>query len=220
MPRAVVENRLDDPQPVRDRETALSQLMAMSPELRAAHAEVHRARSMISRERAQPIPNVEFQVAALHNAATGDEVANVQVGLPLPLNNRNDGNICRAHAEYQRALWNVERLKLDLQSRLAAAFGQYNAALNQVRIYENEILPRESETLRLIEAAYPIQFDFLRVITARRSYFEAQLEYVTALVNLRQAEVALDGLLLEGGLSGVDDTEIDDSGRSNALSGQ
>jgi cobalt-zinc-cadmium efflux system outer membrane protein len=138
----------------------------------------------------------------------------------VPLFNRNDGNIQRAAAEIHRATCSFHRLELSLQAQLADRFRQYQQALNTAVTYRDEILPAEAETLELIQQAYPLQFDFLRLLTARRSYFEARLEYLEAVIDLRQAEVALDGLLLSGALNDVPDTTLDTDLRGAALNGQ
>ncbi len=212
-------NQLEVGDGPRDLELARQQLLTLSPQLHAARAEVQRAATRIRREQVQPIPNLQVQVGAMYMYASQDPGANVQLGLPLPVFNRNDGNISRAMADYQRACWNVQRLELALESQLAASFQAYQDAANRVRVYRDEIVPRQTETLRLIESAYPEQFDFLRVLTARMSYFQARLLYLQALVDLRTAEVALDGLLLFGGLDDPTQMPMDDSLRDSAIGG-
>ncbi|HBL46164.1 MAG TPA: TolC family protein, partial [Planctomycetaceae bacterium] len=67
------------------------------------------------------------------------------------------------------------------------------------------------------------QFDFLRVLTARRTYFETNINYVNSLINLRQSEVRVNGMVLSGGLNSVQDISQGVGGTSNrgqALSGQ
>lgn len=207
-------------QPERDRDTARMQLESQSPELNQAAAEVQRALARIEREKLQPIPNLQIQAGVMQMASSDNTAASLQVGLPIPLFNRNDGNISRAVADYQRACAAVQRLKLNLESRLASTYAQYQDAQNRVRLYHDQIVPREQQTLDLIQSAYPEQFDFLRLLTARRSYFQARLNALDALVDLRKAEVALDGLLISGSLDTVPDTSIDDGLRDSALSGQ
>jgi cobalt-zinc-cadmium efflux system outer membrane protein len=219
LPLATLEYPLYDSQPQRDREVAWQQLLAQSPQLQQAYSEAAGARAAIERQQAQPIPNLQLQTSFMHNTNSGDEVASVMVGVPVPIFNRNEGNISRAAAEYQRACWNIQRLQLSLESELAEAFRVYQDALNRALVY-SDIVPREQRTLDLIQAAYPLQFDFLRLLTARRSYYEARVNYLEAVVDLRQAEVALDGLLLSGALEAPADTGFDDGLRGQALSGQ
>ena len=98
---------------------------------------------------------------------------------------------------------------------------EYTVAAATVRQYESTILPKASESQQLISEAYAVgEFDFLRVLTARRMFFDANLRYVAALGDLAVANVAIDGLLLSGGLSSVVSYDGDDALRGQALSGQ
>ena len=220
LPISDIDHPLDQNPLLRDIEVLRGQLLSSSPQLQQARSEVSRSRVRIGREQAQVIPNLNVQVAGVYASIPDDAAAAVQVGVPLPLFNRNEGNIDRATAEYRRATWNVQRMELQLQSNLADAFSEYQQAHNRVATFRDEILPREQETLDLIQQGYPIQFDFLRILTARRSYFEARIDYLNALVDLRRAEVLLDGLLLTGGLDAVPDTNVDAGLRGRALNGQ
>lgn len=211
--------------PVRDFEAAYAELVAASPELQAARARVARARVQIRRQEVQPIPNLQTQVTVAHDNENGDNIASVQVGVPLPIFNRNQGNIQLAVAEYRRALNDVRRLELVLQNRLAVALRDYSKARSQAELYRNQILPTAQENLELTEEAYRQgEFDLIRALTARRSFFETNLAYVSSLVALRQADVAITGLLLTGGLNDVPDAgggNLQGVGlRDEALSGQ
>ena len=207
--------------PARELEADYEQLVSQSPEVQVAYATVERARANVRRQRAQPIPNVITQLGVAHDTATGDEIANVQIGLPLPLLNRNRGNVAAAHAEYHRAWQNVERLRLSLRVRLSEAFRNYVQARNQVERIKSEILPRAEQNRELTEEAYQLgEFDFLRVLTARRTYFEANLRYVRELIQLRKANTLIDGLLLTGGLEAPAEVQIGRELRGQALSGQ
>ncbi len=205
-------------------EESYQQLQTNSPELQAAYAKVSRAREQIFRQESQNIPNLMAQIGVARDNETGDDIANVQVGIPLPIFNRNQGNIDMAAAEYHRSLGDVERLQLSLQVRLAAAFRDYQKAKKQVEQYQQDILPKAKENLDLTSQGYrQQQFDFLRVLTARRTYFETNIKFIRSLVDLRQAEVAVSGLVLSGGLSNVRDISQGVGGvgnRGQALSGQ
>ena len=217
---ARLDGALDAPEAERNWELSLQQVISGNPLLMQAYAEAQRARVAIERAEVQPIPNVQIQTAVMQMAESDNVAANLQIGLPLPLFNKNQGNIDRAWCEYHRAQWNAERLRLSTETQLAAAFGNYSDAVNRVAIYRDEIVPRQQESLELIELGYPAQFDFLRLFTARRSYYDARIELLNALVDLRQAEALIDGLLLTGAFNDARDTVIDDDLRGEALSGQ
>jgi cobalt-zinc-cadmium efflux system outer membrane protein len=204
-----------------DWELTYQSVIASSPELRAAYARVHRAQANLERQRAQPIPNVGVELQAGHDSGTGDQLVNLQVGVPLPVFNKNRGNIDAAYAEYCRASQDARRVELSLKARLARAAQAFDSAAAAVQRYETQIVPRARETLRLSEEAYAAgEFGFLQILIARRTYFESNLQHVHALAELAQAKAGVDGLLLTGGLSETADFTGDDSLRGQALSGQ
>lgn len=204
-----------------DTETIYDQIVAANPLLAAAQARVDRARANIQRQQVQPIPNFTAQVGAGHDYGTGDEFANVQLSIPLPVHNRNQGNIQAAYAEYCNAIKNVERIQMSIRQQLAQVMREFNVAEATVARYEESILPKAEETLTLIQEAQAAgEFDFLRVLTARRAYFDANLRYVTALGELAQSNARITGLLLSGGLSQSVTYEGGDDLRGQALSGQ
>lgn len=203
---APLAGNLNAAAPPRDLEQAFAELLAASPELEAARARVARARAQIDRQQVQPIPNLLAQVGVAHDNESGDEIATVQLGVPLPIFNRNQGNVQLAVAELRRAQSDVRRLELALRARLAAAFRDYLKAQNEVERYREDILPTAQENLDLTEEGYRQgEFDIIRVLTARRSFFETNLAYISSQVSLRQADVSISGLLLTGGLDDVPD---------------
>lgn len=204
---------------------AYQKLLADSPQLQVLRARVQGACLSIQRQEAQPIPNLLTQVAVQHDFGTGDAIASVQLGVPLPVFNRNQGNIRLAQAEYHRAVRDVERTELQLRDQLAVAHRNFKQAKYQVELYEKEILANAREGLKLTEETYKAgEVNFLRVLTARRTYFEANLRYIESLVALRQADVIISGFILTGGLTDVPDIGsrpfAGPGQRGQALSGQ
>lgn len=196
-------------------------IIASSPELRAAYSRIKRARANLERQRAQPIPNLQVQAQGGTDLATNSSLLNLQVGMPIPIFNRNRGNISAAYSEYVRASQDAHRLELSLKSRLAGMAQEFDSASFTVQRYETQILPKARDTLTLSEQAYAAgEFNFLQVLIARRTFFETNLQYVQALSDLAQANATVDGLLLTGGLAPTPDFTGDDGLRGHALSGQ
>jgi len=178
-------------------EGAMNRLLAESPQLAGAQAGVARAQAALSREWAGRVPNVDLQMGMQYDNATQDQIAGVQVGVPLPIFNRNQGNIRRAQADLIVAQNEVARTRLALQQRLAAVFGQYATARQQVDKYASDIVPNAEETLKLVSAGYRQgEFGYLMLLTAQRTYFQTNLAYLDALRDLRAASAAIEGNLL------------------------
>src|SRR5690606_25518246 len=72
----------------RESETVYSRDAAQSPVLASAYARAKRARSTLERLQVHPIPNPTGQVGVGHDGGTDDAVANVQLSLRLPIQNK------------------------------------------------------------------------------------------------------------------------------------
>ena len=138
---------------------------------------------------------------AKHDATTDEGLLDVGVGMPLPLFNRNQGNIVTAQAELVAAQREVDRVELDLRNRFAVAFGEFVNARRLVDSYANAILPNGEESLRLFRLGLRDgEFGYLTVLIAQRTYFNDSLEYLASLQEFWERAIELDGMLLDGGL--------------------
>ena len=221
MARPVLIGDLNIDADTRDVETIYSEILSKSPVLQSALERVNRARANLQRQRAQNNPNLTAQLGVGHDDATGDEYANIQFSIPLRVNNRNEGNIRAAYSQYCEATQDVERMKMKIRSDLAGVIRKYKTAQAVVQQYEESILPKAKETLKLTqEKDLAVRFDFLRELTVRRTYFAVNLEYVNALGDLARANAEIEGALLTGGLSNTPNYETNAGLRSQAFSGQ
>jgi cobalt-zinc-cadmium efflux system outer membrane protein len=146
---------------------------------------------------------------------------NLQVGAPIPVWNKNSGNVSAAYADYTRAVENVKRIEQSIKARLARAAQEYEASLASVKKYEQEIIPQTKKGLELSEQAYKVgELAFLQILVVRRSYYEATVQLIAAQGQLAQASAKVDGLLLTGGLDAPVDYTAGDGVRGQTFSGQ
>ena len=176
-------------------------MLAASPQLAEARAGLERARCQVARQYAERVPNVDLRTAVEYNNEIGENIAAVEVGVPLPLFNRNQGNISKAQSQLIAAQNEVRRVELELRQRLAPIFEQYVNARQQVQKYSDDILPNAAKTLELVRSGYRQgEFNYQTLLISQRTYFQANLSYLESLRQLRLSAVALEGLLLSGGL--------------------
>jgi cobalt-zinc-cadmium efflux system outer membrane protein len=221
LPQQTLSGELRQPPAEMNWDTVLQNLLQSSPELQAARFRVSAAQALQQRQQQQQIPNLQTEIGAGADNATGEGLINVTVGVPVPVFNRNSGNISAAYAEYSRAVHEVSRIEASIRSRLAEARQDFDTAAVAVRQYEEQILPRTEQTLELSERAFSAgEFDFLQVLIVRRTYFESNLKYVDSLAALAQARSRIDGLLLTGGLDAPADQSGDDGLRGQTFSQQ
>ena len=108
-----------------DWDETLARITMMSPEMAAAMAELSRSRRTLTRAYAEPVPDISTQFMVQYDDSTDTTIGGIQVGIPLPLWNKNQGGIRQAQAEISVASQNIDRVALDLKSRLAATFRDY-----------------------------------------------------------------------------------------------
>lgn len=195
-----------------DWNSVAADIVVSNPEYQAAQARVTRARALICRHEVQPIPNLDVSLGSGYDNGTDNGLINLQVGAPIPVFNKNQGNIAAARAEFLRAAREVERIENAIKARLANAAGDFDASLAAVEEYSNQILPNAQEGLDLAEIAYKAgETSYVQVLIAQRTYFETNLQYIAAQELLGQARARIDGYVLTGALDPTPDDSGDDS---------
>lgn len=193
-----------DPESLRaEWQQELERLLRESPQLAAAVAQVEASRWTLQRAKAEVIPNIAVQAVFQHDNSVGSDSTNLAVTVPLPLFDRNQGGVREAQAELVASQRAVDRLTLNLQTRLAEAFQRYETASDQAEIYVSEggILQNAERTLTLVRTGYAAgEFSVLDLVTAQQTYFEKTLAYLDALNNLLTARSEIRGLMLRGSL--------------------
>jgi len=198
---------LEDEMPEIDWDMAWQDLVSHNPLLHAARARLAAAEVQVQREQVEPLPNLQLSGGAGRDvlpANAGFSYYTLSLGAEVPVWNRNQGNVTAAVANLQVAQAEVSRLELSLRDGLAEAFQRYQSSRNEVELYRDPIIPTAERNLSLTQKAYDEgEFDFLRVLIARRDLFQAKVDYVVSLTALRAAAIEIQGLLLTGGLQPV-----------------
>jgi cobalt-zinc-cadmium efflux system outer membrane protein len=186
--------------------SALDEILARSPQIAASRLGVERARANLRAQRAERIPDLAVRGGALYdrelNEVTGGAIgwqAKAEVGVTIPIFDRNQGGIAEAEAEIAAAEADVRRLELDLRMRFETAYTAYVNAKRISEVYREEIIPKANEAYDLylrryqeMTAAYP------QVLIARRTWIQANLDYIDALEELYRSALPLRGFLLGG----------------------
>jgi cobalt-zinc-cadmium efflux system outer membrane protein len=182
-------------------EEAAQVTLGHHPLVAQAAEQADQARWQLKRARAEVIPDIQVQAGPKYNDANGDTVADVQIALSLPLWNKNQGAIRQAQAEIAAAEQALGRVRLGLQEQLAVVYRRYADAQNAVTLYDEHILSHSEELYRLAQRGFEAgELNYLDLLTAQRSYFQANLGYLDSLGQLWQARFEIDGLLLSGSL--------------------
>jgi cobalt-zinc-cadmium efflux system outer membrane protein len=193
--------------PELDPQQWLHALLTESPAVKIAQLGITRAEAVLSRARKEPVPDLQLRGGLEQNNELMENGRPVglqgfaEVGVRIPLFNRNQGNIQAAQANVERARLETQRVQLLLRERLAPSVQNYLTAKTAVDRYRNQMIPRAEKAYSLylqkynsMAAAYP------QVLIAQRTLFQLHADYVNALETLWTNTVVLKGFMLTDGL--------------------
>lgn len=174
----------------------LTQVVQNSPFVQIANIDISRAMLLLQRAEVEPIPNVTVQGGVQYTQNAPNTAGLIGLYVDIPIWNRNQGNILAASASVRRSVAQRDQVHNALTRQLADALARFHAANEQVRKYEQGILPDAKRTLNLVQSAYARgQFDISRLLQTQRSYFEANLDYITAQESRLLSAAEIAGLL-------------------------
>jgi cobalt-zinc-cadmium efflux system outer membrane protein len=199
-----LEDEFQKPLPSLDWESTRARVLAESPVLAEGRFAVERARWMVARETAGRVPNVDVEAGVMFDHGTRDTVASVQVGMPIPVFDRNQGAIAAACGELAAAQASLEQRELLLEERLAAALRDYLTARQRVSRYVDTILPATRQSLEMVTAAYQQgELDYLQLITSQQTYTAKNLSYLEDLETAWRMWARIESLLVEDAAGGM-----------------
>lgn len=198
LPYTAVVGDLNTPLPNYDLDRLRTYVLGVHPEIRSAQIGVERAQLVLKRATVEPIPNVTVGTGYVRQNQNKSSDWVIAASMPVPLWNRNQGNIFAAKAQVGEAINEVGRVENDLVNRLATSFATYAAARKRAEKYKATILPKAEQSYQLSLKAYQGgQFEYLRVLQAQRAVAEARLEYLRSLGEMWRAASEIAGLMLE-----------------------
>ena len=208
MEQMTVAGELEHGWPELSDQEVLDAIARNSPAVRIANATAVRNSAEVARAQREAIPDLRVRAGLLYNNellggaphATGWE-GMAEVGVEIPIFNRNQGNVAAAHAEGDRAEEEKRRIALTLRERAASVLDQYSNARLMAEQYRIEILPRAKKAYTLREEKHgEMVASFPRVLETQKRLFELHAEYVAALESVWTNGIALQGYLLTDGL--------------------
>jgi cobalt-zinc-cadmium efflux system outer membrane protein len=208
LPLMKLEGKLEDTPQV-NADELVEKIVDESPSVRIAELGVKRAEAALAREKRESIPDLQLRGGMEQNRellpAPGGRPVGLQgfadVGVKIPLFNRNQGNIATAKADGERAKREVERVKLLLRERAASVVQNYTFSQTAVERYKNQMIPRAQKAYELyskkyqqMAAAYP------QVLVAQRTLMQLEVSYINALESFAMSSLSLQSYLLTDGL--------------------
>ncbi|MEZ6060490.1 MAG: TolC family protein [Planctomycetaceae bacterium] len=200
LPRRSVAGSVQLRIPAVDYDQAAAVMLARHTDLAAARWRISGANCNLRLQQVTPIPNVTLYAAFQHDDTTplSDYSTNVQLSVPVPLFDRNQGNIASAHGQLVRANNDLTDQQNKLMSRLAEIHARRSSAVVIAESYRTDLLPDQVRVYRGVYDRYRLNgesADFSQLVIAQQTLSQAVTSYLDALSQLWNATVDMAEVL-------------------------
>ena len=180
-------------------EAATDIALRSRPDLKLARLNVEVAQAGLRLARSYAVPDVTaftkysqgrsvFDDTPVGVLTDRDKLVTFGVSVGIPIFNRNQGAKAEATAAIIQAERRLEFVEAIVRSEVQSAFARYEAARAAVSTFEQGVIPRSTENIRTIRAAYQIgAFSITDLLVEQRRLVDAQREFTEALAEQYRA---------------------------------
>ncbi|MCA0310623.1 MAG: TolC family protein [Proteobacteria bacterium] len=180
----------------------IQQRLSASSALRRARLEVERRRSLVDVERSKQTPDITVSLGVKRPNELQRNQLMLGVSVPLPLFDRNQGNLLEALKREDKARDELQALNVRLDTEVLQARERLASVRGEIDVLQREVLPGAKSAYNAATVGFENgKFNFLEVLDAQRTYFAAQSQYLKALAEAHRAAADIDRVLGESAAS-------------------
>ncbi|SOY69416.1 Cation efflux system protein, heavy metal resistance [Cupriavidus taiwanensis] len=185
-----------DALPSRPAPAALQAALEDSPLLEASRLAAERSRAEVAVQRSRQYPDVTVSVGAKRDNEANRNMAVLGVAIPLPLFDRNQGNLYAALRRADRAQDAHAATRVRLQGELQQALTQLSVSRAAAQTLQASVLPAAEQAYAAASRGFEAgKFNFLDVLDAQRTLFQARIRYLDVLARTYDAAASIDRIL-------------------------
>lgn len=177
-------------------EPPLTAVLTNAPVLALARLELDRRQALVRVETAATVPNVSVTLGAKRAQESGVTQAVVGFSVPLPVFDRNQGNLAEALRREDKARDELSATELRLGSDLAQAQERLRSTRAEALTLQRDALPGAREAFDAASRGFALgKFSFLEALDAQRTWFQVQAQAQRALADSLRAAAEIERLL-------------------------
>lgn len=174
----------------------LQPLISSAPGVVLARIEVDRRKALTALEQSKRVPDVTVSVGMQRSNETQRNVLLFGVSVPLPIFDRNQGNLLEALKLEDKARDELQAASVRLHSEVAQGQERLSTIIAEVQSLKQDVLPGAKSAYDAATIGFENgKFNFLEVLDAQRTYFTAKSQYLKALGEAHRAAADIDRLL-------------------------
>lgn len=174
----------------------LSAMLDNAPAIQRAKLEIDVRQAQVSIENTKRTPDLTLSVGAKRNEELGLNQAVLGFSIPIPIFDRNQGNLQEAVSRTDKARDEFVAFKIQVETQLGSAYERLSVARQSVETLHNEILPGAQSAFDAAAKGFEFgKFNFLDVLDAQRTLVQAKSQYINALQEAHQASAEIKRIL-------------------------
>lgn len=174
----------------------LAYLIDSAPTIKLAKFEISAREAITEIERSKAIPNITISLGMVDNREIGLNQALLGLSIPIPVFDRNQGNVQEAISRKYKAEDELIALRNKIQTNLTTQYERLSAARQASLSLQNDILPNAQSAFDAANRGFSLgKFNFLDVLDAQRTLYQAKSQYINALLEAHQAIAEIERTL-------------------------
>jgi cobalt-zinc-cadmium efflux system outer membrane protein len=166
------------------------------PQVQISKIEIDKNKVLLKRAEAEPYPNITLGPSYQWGLTNGNDQYWLTITFPIPVSNRNQGNIQAARANINDSVEALGTVQLEMLRHVAEAYSRYRGALEQAQRYKTNLIPDSVKALRLSASGYRSGFvELAEYLQVQRTVIQTQKDYIDVLEALWTTATELAGLL-------------------------
>ncbi len=190
-----VEGRLEPVRPVPEVDE-LNDLVAENPNVVRSMLAVDRQKAALELEKARTVSDVTLSGGLQRFEEADDNAVVFGLSVPLPISDRNQGGRLEAMYNLAKAKDEHRAARTRIQTELADACRSASSAYAEAAELDRSVLRSAEEAFEAAKQGYSQgKLDYLNLLDAQRTLFEARSQFIDALVSYHAARADIEGLI-------------------------
>jgi outer membrane protein, heavy metal efflux system len=174
----------------------LVQSISQNPDLARWEQEIKRNQASLNLERSLRFPDLELGGGIKRYRETEDHAFVVELGVPLPLFDRNQGGVRRALYQLEKTRKEHEHANIRVMNLLAQAHQNLSIAYAEALSLNDNVLRGAQNVFEATREGYTQgKFGYLDMLDAQRILFEARGRQIDALARYHKAALEVERLI-------------------------
>jgi len=164
-----------------------------NPELLQSYYELQALQHNVALEESERIPDVVVNLGYKTLREGHRKGVILGASFPIPIFNRNQGNIEKARSQVSKSCAEYEKIQLILENRLSIAYKELVRAYQESERFRTTVLTLANQSFEFAQRGYKEgKFEYLDMLDSQRTLFEVKEKYIQSLLTYHQKRADIE----------------------------